>query len=185
MDWDEMLPGQTILIGGEGERNIKIEFNTSMPTVFHICWETSNDVGEVKSHKVFLGVIHGWDKIEVAAGPSHWIEATSDGEVWYFTNDGQYTAVDHFGEHSFTKLIGEQSRADAMEQIIRQQTARIEQLRAQQAWERDNAAILAERLGAAEAAIVAEREAQAELSEQPAGEGEDGTDGGTDAAVSA
>lgn len=190
-DWDELLPGQTILIGGEGERNVKIEFNTSADTVFHLLWETADEAtGDVKLHKVFLGYLRGNDKVEFSAGPQHWLEATSDGEVWYFTNDGQYVAVNPLvgpdGEGvNFTKLLGEQTRADAIEEMLRIQTARYEQLRQQQAVERQYYAEIEQRIAADEAAAREAAGEQTIVVDPLAPEGEGDAGGGDGPSVSA
>lgn len=176
-DWAELIPGYVFEFGvPEGDaRTVKMEFNCSQPTALHLSWEDGVDAdGVVEVRRMFLATITGWDKVEFIALQGATLEATSDGEVFYFTNDGQFNGVMPT-QDNFVKLIGEQSRSEQIEQMLRLQTMRLDQLRQQQAQER---AVLNEAL---------ERLAAAEAVERPgidgeAADGRDETDQGGDTA---
>lgn len=163
-DWEKLETGFAIPMNGDKARTVKVEFNTSGPAAIHMSHDAApDDDGAVAERSTFLGMVNGLEKIEVVADPGSLIVATSEYEVWYCTNEGQFNGIPT-PEDKFTELIGERTRAEVLEEMIALTTHNYNLLRQSQAQERADAAAVAQRLAAAEAAL---GEAQREQTAAP------------------
>lgn len=152
-DWAQIKPGHTLPLGGERQRTVKIEFNTEAPTSVRMSYfdlEPDQD-GNFAEHWCFIALIEGNEKVEVVADPGSEISVTSEGEVWFFTNDGQWT-VSAEPRDDFVVLIGEPSESDHLRMMLEASQANFNLLRQQQEQERQERDNLAFRLAAIEAA---------------------------------
>lgn len=80
-----LMPGDTIYLGGsQGVRPVTLEVNSETD----VSWKVIYEEGDVR----FLATTKGRDKLRfVAEGRCH-VEATSEGEVYYDTDDGRIVA---------------------------------------------------------------------------------------------
>lgn len=172
-DWACVKPGEWLELPGEGGRLVKMELNAEAPTRV----DYVEVVGDKVVNRYFLGVIQGLEKIEFRAAAASALDFTSEGEVWYFTTDGQATAAEMPDEASFTKLLQRKSRSDQLEHMMRLQQANFERVMEQQRQEREaleaelEAMRNADDTGTASAASGIGEPAP-EGAEQPSGEGE-------------
>lgn len=182
-DWAKLETGFAIPMNGEAARIVKIEFNTSGPAAIHMSYDgVPDENGVVPEASTFLGMVNGLDKIEVVADPGSLIVATSEYEVWYCTNEGQFVGIPT-PDDKFTELIGERTRAEVLEEMVALATHNYNQLRASQANERAELQAMAERLATAEAAL-REVEPSSAVGESAPAEGQAQSASGDDATVS-
>ena len=70
-------------------------------------------------HKLaFLAVVTGHEVIEFSAEATVRVGATSDGEVWFFTNDGEDITVRTDGP-TFTSVMARRARNPDLERVMR------------------------------------------------------------------
>lgn len=147
LDWANVTPGQWLPLNGDHNRVLKIEVNCEAPTAIHL---KHHDLDGAE-RRTFLCVVQGIEKIEVVADAEAGLEFTSDGEVWFCTNDGVFTAVEIPEEASFTKLLTRKTRNEQLEQIVQLQHLGMQRLMQQQEAERAQLEqLLAERAAAEE-----------------------------------
>lgn len=154
VDWSRLEPGNWIDLSSAKRRLVKLEVNSDFPTRYSLVDFDEHGVEQT----TFLGVVQGWEKIEIVVGPQAKLQAETEGEVWWFTNDGFASAQEIPNEHSFTTLLQRKSRSDQMEIMLRLQQENYNRLLAQQ--ERDDAERVRAEAERAEAARAAEAEAQ-------------------------
>lgn len=110
--WAELKPGEVLKLTGDGFRLIRVQVNCSYPTAFHVVED---------DRPVFLAVVQGHETLEFSAGasgePVHLV-ATSEGEVWYFTNDGDRDAFHNENAVSFTKIANRRARNPELERMM-------------------------------------------------------------------
>lgn len=101
--WKKLENSKGIAHEGMPNRLIRIDFNTMLPTAVML-------VGEGDKH-TFLGMVSGLDAIEFRA-PTELVHviADSEGEVWYFTNDGRKVAGDVSDQVTFTDIMSREKR---------------------------------------------------------------------------
>lgn len=128
-DWSLLEVGKWLVLNGDHDRKLVVEINCEAPTVIHIVQDGAT------GRRVFLGVVQGMEKIEVYAKADAYLDFTTEGEVWWFTNDGATSAVEIPEEASFTKLLGRRSRSDQLELMLQKQAMNYERLLNQQAAE--------------------------------------------------
>ena len=150
LDWSPVKAGDMLQLNGDHGRLVKIELNCEAPTRVDL----SHFDAEGEERLTFLGILQGLDKIEVVAQSEASIIFSTEGEVWYCTNDGVATAVSIPDEASFTKLVGRKSRSDQLEQIIQIQQLGINRLRAEQEAERQEIERLEAELAAAQQPVI-------------------------------
>lgn len=128
-------------------RKVTIQFNA----------ETSTRVGWMaygSTDDIFLGTFVGREDVEFRPNGPGVVTVDSDGDVWYYTDDGaQIVANDGNEQKSFVQLLEPRDRAEVLERIIQTQNERHNRLMAAQA--NDRAAMRA-RI----AALEAEKEAE-------------------------
>lgn len=149
-DWSPVKSGDMLQLNGDHDRIVKIELNCEAPTRIDLVHH--DEVGEERT--TFLGIIQGLDKIEVVADAAANLVFSTEGEVWFCTNDGLVTAVEIPDESSFTKLVGRKSRSDQLEEIIRIQQRGMDRLIIAQEHERYERERLEAELAAAQSATV-------------------------------
>lgn len=123
-DWKCIAPGDWLEMPAEAARLVKIEVNCEAPTRI----DYVDDASDKGAQRYFLGVVQGMEKLEVYAGPNAALDFTTEGEVWYFTTDGQVNAAEVPDEASFTKLLQRKSRSDQLELMMQLQQANYERL---------------------------------------------------------
>lgn len=137
-DWAPIAPGTFLHLMGEGVRSVEVEINSEREVSLFVLQPVEPDAsGEAQWDRTFLGAHQGMEKYQFNCAGNSSIEVNSDGEVWYFTNDGQYTAVEMPDEEQFTTLVGRKERSDILEDIIRRQALGLQALHAQQEAERE------------------------------------------------
>lgn len=138
-DWARIAPGALLHLIGEGTRSVEVEINSEYDTsLFLLEPIEADETGEAQWRRTFLGASRYMEKYQFNAAGNSSVEVMSEGEVWYFTNDGQYTAVEMPGEKQFTTLVGRKERSDILEDIIRRQQLGLAALQAQQEAERED-----------------------------------------------
>lgn len=150
LDWSPVKPGDMLQLNGDHGRLVKIELNCEAPTRVDL----SHFDADGAERLTFLGILQGLDKIEVVAEANANIIFSTEGEVWYCTNDGVATAVTIPDEASFTKLVGRKSRSEQLEQIIQIQQLGINRLMAAQEAERLERERLETELAAAQQPVI-------------------------------
>ena len=121
--WAPLVAGQVLQLESEqAARKVRVELNVSVPTVFH--WvECERRGGEVVAvSTTLLARIDGQDVIEFTAGPLGQLVGSpehDEGEVWYFTNDGDNIAYEPAVQpKSFVKIANRRVRNPEMERIM-------------------------------------------------------------------
>jgi hypothetical protein len=122
--WAALQPGDILELRGLDRRRVRVEFNCPAPTRIDV----------VEGDKpTFLAIVQGYEVVEFTAGAEVHLVATSEDEVWYFTNDGDQIAVERPEAVSFTKIASRRARNPdlelmmfKMEQNISRRTAALE-----------------------------------------------------------
>lgn len=123
--WFQLEAGHSIQLQGDGERKLRIEFNM----------EHHASVSMLADGKyTFLAAFQGLETLEFYANAPE-IEVTSDGQVWFFTTDGDPMGVENPDAVNFTKPMGMRTRSDQLEIMIRRQAENYERRLYQQAEE--------------------------------------------------
>ena len=110
--WRELKAGDGIEFVGERDRRVRIEFNTETATRLHLVHGDDDD-----TQVTFVTVVEGFDVVEFTAPGNCVLAATSDGEVWYFTNEGDVEATDRQAV-SFTKVMNRRARNPELERMM-------------------------------------------------------------------
>lgn len=121
--WKLLAIGEVLEFHSAGSKTVEV--NCEQPTRFDL-----TDGGE---NSTFVGVAIGLEKIKVVVREGAELAATSDGEVWYFTNEGDQTGSDRKGV-SFTKMMSRRTRSSQLEKMLQLQAMNFERkLAAQEA----------------------------------------------------
>lgn len=173
-DWALLPPNEDLrlLLDNPG-RKVTIQFNTVLPT--RIGWQV-----EGSEQSVLLGVIDGLEDVEFRPNGPGVVTVESEGEVWFYTDDGgQTVAGDGDEERSFVKLLEPRDRATELERILVMREAKHNQLMAAQAADREE---LTRQLAAAEAALQEAQNGQdaSRVVAEPKSEANGGAGGGAD-----
>lgn len=108
--WSQLEAGKIFKLTGMQRRRVRLEVNCEMPTRF--------DVVEDDDRVTFLAVVQGQEALEFSAGPNAHVAALSEGEVWFFTNDGDQVAIERPEAVSFTTIAGRRTRNPEMERMM-------------------------------------------------------------------
>lgn len=153
--WKQLHSGKGLQNEGLPNRLVRIDFNTMLPTAVMLV--------DGEKH-AFLGMVEGLDAIEFRApkGLVH-IVADSEGEVWYFTNDGRKIANDVSEQVTFTDIMTREKRNPQQDLMMwqMQQNAKRRELQLLAEIERRDEAIAEREAEDAAAAQLAEAEAAA------------------------
>lgn len=152
--WVQLKPGAELqLPGGEG-RTVRVDFNVTCPTVVHLVRGQGD-----KMKFILIGRVDGVDFVEFTAPEGDLrLNCDSEGEIWYFTNDGQIVANDVSDQTHWTNIITREQRnpqQDLMIWNMQQNAKRREQQLLEQL------AIMQDRQAEADAAAAAQAEAEA------------------------
>lgn len=160
--WRKYDPAVGLSFNGLDGRLIEIELNTEVRARVDLVRDDAT---------IFLGIVDGLQRLEFVTDDP-WVDlvVTSEGEVWYFTNEGDYGATVHPEAVSFTKPMQRRARNPQLERMMyemRQNEMRREALLQEQAAQFAYWRAMRERADAAkeakeEAAAEAEAEADAE-----------------------
>lgn len=126
--WARLEQGQMLALPGAGSRKVRLELNCSAPT--HVMLQEGEG-----GQTFFLAVVDGMEVIEFAAGPDAFVICTTDGEVWYFTNDGDAGSYEVPNAVSFAKIANRRSRNPQLEMMMWKMEQRMNARLAQQAEE--------------------------------------------------
>lgn len=110
--WKLLQPGEVIEINGERARKVRVEFNTEAPARLDIIHGEGDE-----AEGTFVAVVHGMETVEFHAHPGNHLVATSDGEVWYFTDEGGAGATDREAV-SFTRIMNRRARNPQLEMMM-------------------------------------------------------------------
>jgi len=124
--WVKVPEGKVIELVGDRDRKVRIEVNCPEPTRF--------DVVE-GDFLTFLAVVQGYEVLEFVAGAQAHVVPTTEGEVWYFTNDGDQIAEERDDLVSFTKIASRRARNPELELMMFKMNQNMERRMAQQAAE--------------------------------------------------
>lgn len=139
--WLALQPGEMLELKGQDKRRVTLEVNCPALTRFDVV------IGDVPT---FLAVVQGWETLQFSAPAECFLVATSDDEVWYFTNDGDQIAAQRPEAVTFTKIANRRTRNPDLERMmfkmeqnaLRREAAlrdEIDAMRAAQAEEEDEA----------------------------------------------
>ena len=110
--WARLKAGRLLELAGSQPRLIRLEVNCEAPTRFDLV------APDGKSVVAFLAVVTGHEVIEFSAEATVRVGATSDGEVWFFTNDGEDITVRTDGP-TFTSVMARRARNPDLERVMR------------------------------------------------------------------
>lgn len=112
--WKKLNPGAELqLPGGEG-RTVRVEFNVTYPTVVHLVRGKGDDM-----KFVLVGRVDGVDFVEFTAPEGDLrLNCDSEGEIWYFTNDGQVVANDVSDQKHWTNIMTREQRNPQQDLMI-------------------------------------------------------------------
>lgn len=134
-DVDKWVPlplDMLVDVSGEGRHGVRVEFNTSAPTLFTL--HRTNRDGLVVS--ALLGVIDGLGALEFSLDGEGVISADTDGVVWYFTNREE-PAWNGAEFKSFTTLLTRRTRNREQERMMFKMEQNFRRLMSQQAAEQE------------------------------------------------
>lgn len=96
--WVAAPSGSVLHLPGDNGRTIELDLNT----------ETATLVSLVTDGKpIFLASVNGREKLEFSVSDGAvYVAFESDGEVWYYTRDGENTAIERVDAVSFTQMMG-------------------------------------------------------------------------------
>lgn len=110
--WAVLPPGAALALAGTDLHRVRVDFNCSRPTDIRLV-EGEGD----KMNVVFLANIVGLEAVEFVAAPGAHIVADSEGDVFYFTDEG--TKDSHAIEQvSFTGLMTRRARNPQQELMM-------------------------------------------------------------------
>lgn len=117
--WNKLDVGN-VLQFGEANRvqRLRLEFNTSDAT--HLA------VIDHKGAERFLGVINGHEAVEFTTEGSVEILATTEGEVWWYSKDGDPEAMELVHEVPFTRVMQRRARNPELELMMYKMNQNIE-----------------------------------------------------------
>jgi len=134
-------------------RKIRIEFNTDQPTRLDVV---------VGGKPTFLGVVLGLEVVEFTAGGNVQIAPQGDGDVWFFTNDGDVPSYTIADPDIFTKVAQRKTRNRELERMMWKMEENMRRRLEKQA---DEIAVSEQRRAARRAADAAAAEADPETGE--------------------
>ena len=109
--WAPLKAGRLLELPGSQPRLIRLEVNCEAPARFDL-------VGADGKSVAFLAVVTGHEVIEFSAEATVRVGATSEGEVWFFTNDGEDVTVRTDGP-TFTSVMARRARNPDLERVMR------------------------------------------------------------------
>ncbi|QCS37272.1 hypothetical protein [Tortoise microvirus 78] len=122
--WKQLKLGDALALNSDRQRQVRLEVNVDQPT--QVMAVRGTDV-------VLLGVVMGMDVIEfVTDGPTE-VAFTTEGQVFYFTRDGDSEALDLVEEVSFATLANRRARNPQVELMFYKMNQNMERRLAQQA----------------------------------------------------
>lgn len=108
--WALYKPTDFLSFEGMPGRRIEIDFNTEAKARVHLVGETGN---------TFLAVIDGMERLEFVTSEAIVdLAITSEGEVWYFSNEGQEAAVSRPDAISYVKMMTRRVRNPELERMM-------------------------------------------------------------------
>lgn len=110
--WNLLPKGDHMRFDSVGPRKIRVEVNCSDETRFHVHWMELS-----KERSCFVATVKGQEILEFAGEGPLVLTAKGQGEVWYYTDDGQVTAIDASHLPAFTKPM--QPRHETQEERMR------------------------------------------------------------------
>lgn len=126
-DWVLLAPNEDLhlLLDNPG-RKVTIEFNAEVAT--RVGW-----VADGSEKDVLLGIFAGREDIEFRPNGAGVVTVQSEGEVWYYTNDGDVNvAGDGLEQSSYVRPLQPRDRSETLERIIETQNATHNRLMAAQ-----------------------------------------------------
>lgn len=128
--WAMIPAGQVLKLSGEHRRKVRVEVNCEAPTRLDVI--EGEDEGEKGT---FLAVVQGYEVLEFVVSGVARLVPTTEGEVWYFTNDGDQIAADMPELESFTKIASRRARNPELEMMMFKMNQNMERRLATQAAE--------------------------------------------------
>lgn len=122
--WSRLPIASALELSGETPRKVRLELNTTMPT--HVVAIDNKD------QERFLAMVNGLETLEFITDGPVAIACTTEGEVWYFTQDGDNDAIELPLEVPFTKIAQRRHRNPELELLMYKQQQNIERRLAQQ-----------------------------------------------------
>lgn len=107
--WLLLAPGASFVVQGLGAHQVTVDVNCEQRTPFVV---VRND-----GSQTFIASVEGMERLIFTAEPDEYLMATSDGAVWFFSNEGDQIAVESF-EQSFTRLATRRERNPELELMM-------------------------------------------------------------------
>lgn len=101
--WRQLPPGSVLEFPAMAGAHLRIEFNTEA--------DTRVDAIDEKNKATFVATIRGNDTVQFTTDGPVSVQATSEGEVWYSTGDGQgdYFDLTHLKDLKGLEMRGERN----------------------------------------------------------------------------
>ena len=129
--WEVIDPGSVLrLTGADGEpRKVRVELNCPEPTRV--------DLVGADGRVFFVAVVTGYEVVQFTTYDAEChLAFSTDGEVWFFTNDGDQIGVDRsMVTESFATVMQRRARNPELERMMFKMNQNIERRLAQQAAE--------------------------------------------------
>lgn len=106
--FQRLKPGEGFVIGGLDRHKVRIEFNVDAPTAVTV--QDGDDL-------FFVAEFKGFEVVEFTAAPGATVFATSEGGVWFFTNEGDLIARESLAA-SYTRLANRRARNPDLELMM-------------------------------------------------------------------
>lgn len=99
--WAVLDPGDMLHLPGTYQRKVRVEVNCEASTSFMLVLKKT----DAPDKGVFVANVTGHEVLEFSLPGEAWLMADGEGRVWYFTNEGDYPAVEFQNTKPFVELI--------------------------------------------------------------------------------
>ena len=125
--WRMIETGEVLELAPGPLRKMRFEVNCEHPTRFDV---------KTPDALTFIAVVQGYEVLEFTAGEGAALVPSSEGEVWYFTNDGDQIATGASAEAvPFTRIMQRKARNRELEFMMMKAEQRMNRRMTEQAGE--------------------------------------------------
>lgn len=123
--WTQAAAGAFLHFPGVDGRRIDLDLNTEAPTRVDVIYTEGED--EVTR---FLAAVNGRETVQFTVEQGDvYLSFSSDGEVWFYTPDGENTAIERIDAVSFTRMMERQPERNHDLELIMYKARQNEQRR--------------------------------------------------------
>lgn len=110
--WKEWKAGDALLVGGFSAHKVVLDVNTETDAAFVVIMPAGDSEAIVP-----LGTVCGMDRFQFTAPVGAEVRVTSEGAVWFFTDEGDHITFEALGQ-SFVRLATRRERNPQLEMML-------------------------------------------------------------------